>query len=149
INRLRARPRRMRLVLLLVACATTEMEDTRCCAEQKAVESDAPVDFAAQVEGPARCARAASSSEDPWRHLWECVQAGRFTAVREQVTAPRWVNLDVPTGQRVLAVIDGDPFLDAGDPVVLLARFDGVRDGDGWPELSVLGHIKPAATLAY
>jgi hypothetical protein len=77
------------------------------------------------------------------------VAHGPWGGARERLTEQRWVNLDVPTGQRVLALIDGDPFLDAGDPVVVLARFEGLRDGDGWPELSVLGHLKPAATLAY
>jgi len=244
----------MRLILLLMACATAEVEDSHCCLEEKTVaEPTAGVDFAAGVEGPARCAEAAASAADPWTRLWECVQRGRFTALREllsgawdhdlrtrsdaprlllrviaergglvdedlqrlhelqvpifslsqalarprlyrgalvivraklsyhgvleetrvvsrtteaqvglasvargpwgvareRVTDPRWVNLDVPTGQRVLALIDSDPFLDAGDPVVILARFEGLRDGDGWPELSVLGHLKPAAMLAY
>jgi len=41
---------------------------------------------------------------------------------------PRFYNLDVATGQKVLALLDGDPFIDAGEAGgVVLARFDGLR----------------------
>src|SRR4051812_44066627 len=73
----------MRLILLLAACATTEVEDSQCCTAEKAADTAPPLDFAAQVEAPARCAQAAASSDDPWKRLWACVQEGRFTALRE------------------------------------------------------------------
>jgi hypothetical protein len=63
-------------------------------------------------------------------------------------TRPRGSNLDVVTGQRVLAVTD-DPFLDEGETQVVLGRFDGLRDGDAWPVVSVLEHFAPSATLSY
>ena len=63
-------------------------------------------------------------------------------------TRPRATNFDVATGQRVLAVTD-DPFLDEGETQVVLARFDGLRDGDAWPVVSVLQHFAPSATLSY
>jgi hypothetical protein len=214
---------------MCLGCAAERAEEVEVCCREEALPP--PIDFASTVEGPARCAEAARTSDDPWRRLWDCVNQGHFTAlsallsgawdrdlqtrpdapllvlrviatrggqvdadlvrlherrvplfslsqalarpalyrgalliVRARLSSqgvldeirlvgrsadvPRWYNLDVPTGQRVLAVVN-DPFLDGGDPVVVLARFDGLRDGDGWPELSVLSHLKPAPGLAY
>ena len=65
---------------------------------------------------------------------------------RRFVTGRRSYNYDVMTGQRVL---DKDPFIDARDSVVVLARFDGLRDSDGWPEVSVIEHFLPSATISY
>ncbi len=67
---------------------------------------------------------------------------------RHFVTRRRAYNLDIATGQRVLALID-DPFIDADDTVVVLGRFDGLRDSDAWPVVSVLHHWQPSATLSY
>jgi hypothetical protein len=246
------------LLLLLLGCATerAELEDPACCREKEAASESRGLDFAEQVEGPARCAAAAEAllpANEAWQRLWACVNQGHFTALREltsgawdhelrsrpdapmlilhviaarggvvdedlarlhqrrvplfslsqamaqpglyrgalviararlsphgvldetrvvsrsadaplgtttliqtpygpeshELRARRWYNLDVPTGQRALAVLDGDPFLDAGPPMIVLARFDGLREGDGWPQLSLLSHVEPAATLSY
>ena len=56
-------------------------------------------------------------------------------------------NFDVASGTRVLA--SGDLFLDDSDPQIVLARFDGLRDGDGWPSLSVLAHERPGPMLVH
>jgi hypothetical protein len=61
----------------------------------------------------------------------------------------RSYNVDVPTGHRALARLGQDPFLDPDDSVVILARFDGLRPGDLWPELSVLAHFHPNARVTY
>jgi hypothetical protein len=58
-------------------------------------------------------------------------------------------NLDIATGHRALARLDADPFLDLGESLVVLARFDGLRSGDLWPELTVLAHFRPSETLTY
>jgi hypothetical protein len=243
------------LVLLLLGCATerAQLEDPACCNEKELASESRGLDFAAQVEGPARCAAAAEAwlpANEAWQRLWACVNQGHFTALREltsgawdhelksrpdapllilrviaarggvvdddlarlherrvplfslsqalaqpglyrgalviararlsphgvldetrvvsrsadapfgtttlirtpygpETPARRWYNLDVPTGQHALAILDGDPFVDAGHPLIVLARFDGLRDGDGWPQLSVLGHLEPSATLSY
>jgi hypothetical protein len=60
----------------------------------------------------------------------------------------RGYNLDVATGTRTLAQL-ADPFLDADDTVVVLGRFEGLRDGDAWPVVTVLEHFRPSATLSY
>ena len=72
------------------------------------------------------------------------------TRLAGQTWQPRWreLNVDVATGARVLAAADGDPFLDADEPEVLLGRFDGARD-DGWPTVTVLAHFRPSATTSY
>lgn len=56
-------------------------------------------------------------------------------------------NLDVASGTRVLA--SGDLFLDENDPQIMLARFDGLRDSDGWPSLSILDHERPSPLLVH
>jgi hypothetical protein len=210
----------MRLMLLVVACATTEIDESRCCAPEKTFAVAAPPETCVQA------AQALLPSDDAWKRLWSCVQAGHFTELRELLTGawdrdlrtrpdapllilyviaqrggavdedlPRLhqrrvplfslsqaiarpalyqgaliivrarlaepgmldemrvvgratearIGLDSPTGQRMVAAL-GDPFIEEDDSVVLLARFDGLRDG--WPELSVVGHALPAATLA-
>jgi hypothetical protein len=58
-------------------------------------------------------------------------------------------NLDVATGTRAIGLVERDPFVDGEEPVVVLGRFDGLRDGDDWPVVSVLGHFRPSATVTY
>jgi hypothetical protein len=67
---------------------------------------------------------------------------------RRLYTQRRGYNLDIATGTRTLAQLN-DPFLDADDSVVVLGRFEGLRDGDAWPVVTVLEHFRPSATLAY
>jgi hypothetical protein len=67
---------------------------------------------------------------------------------RRQVIVRRAENFDVRTGRRALLPADY-PFVDPDDVVVLLARFDGLRELDGWPRLSVLAHFRPSALLSY
>src|SRR5207253_2265019 len=57
-------------------------------------------------------------------------------------------NLDVATGARTLARVD-DPFVDPGDSLMVLGRFEGLRDSDAWPVVTVLDHYRPSATVAY
>jgi hypothetical protein len=64
-------------------------------------------------------------------------------------TVPRAYNLDIPTGNRMLAAMPPDPFVDEGDSLVLLARFDGLRAEDQWPVLTVMAHLRPNAALSY
>jgi len=68
---------------------------------------------------------------------------------RRVVTSPRAHNIDVATGTRALARVEGDPFLDGNQPVVVLGRFEGLRDGDAWPVVSVLEHFTPSAVVSY
>jgi hypothetical protein len=67
---------------------------------------------------------------------------------RRLVSVRRAYNVDVTTGRRVLGALD-DPFVDDGDSLVVLGRFDGLRDDDGWPAVSVLAHWLPSPTLSY
>jgi hypothetical protein len=71
------------------------------------------------------------------------------TQSRRTMTVPRSHNLDVPTGNRAFATVPLDPFVDADEPLVVLARFDGMRDEDGWPVLTVLDHVRPSAGVSY
>jgi len=57
-------------------------------------------------------------------------------------------NLDVATGRRLLAT-GADALADPDEPLVLFGRFDGLRAGDGWPELHVLAGFRPSALLSY
>jgi hypothetical protein len=66
------------------------------------------------------------------------------TRARGTHIVPRRHSVEMPTGRRVLATME-DPFLDIDDTVLVLARFDGLREGNGWPQLSVISHLKPAA----
>jgi hypothetical protein len=69
--------------------------------------------------------------------------------IQRLYTSRRDFNLDIETGVRVMASIDGDPFIDADDVIVVVARFEGMRDVDGWPLVTVLDHLRPNATIAY
>jgi hypothetical protein len=76
--------------------------------------------------------------------------AAPFAAETERLlTRRRDYNLDVATGTRALAGVERDPFIDSEDPLVILGRFDGLRDSDGWPLVTVLDHFRPSATVAY
>jgi hypothetical protein len=68
---------------------------------------------------------------------------------RRVITSRRGYNLDVATGARVMALVERDPFLDEDDAQVVLARFEGLRDGDAWPVVSVLSHFRPSPTVSY
>jgi hypothetical protein len=61
----------------------------------------------------------------------------------------RAFNVEVSSGRRALVANLPLPFVDPDDGVVLLARFEGLRDGDGWPTLSVLAHHHPNALVSY
>jgi hypothetical protein len=67
---------------------------------------------------------------------------------RDYVTS-RYHNLDVATGTRALAAIEADRFIDAEEALVVLGRFEGTRDSDGWPVLTVLEHVIPSTTLTF
>jgi hypothetical protein len=68
---------------------------------------------------------------------------------RRDFVTSRYHNLDVTTGTRALAAIDADPFIDAEEALVVLGRFEGTRDSDGWPMLTVLEHVIPSTTLTF
>lgn len=69
--------------------------------------------------------------------------------VEESRLAAAWrANLDVSTGRRLFTT-GADRLADAGEPMVLFGRYDGFRDGDGWPELHVIARFRPSALLSY
>jgi hypothetical protein len=77
------------------------------------------------------------------------VREGDFSSEsRSRVVTMQSSNLDVRTGQRAMLPADY-PFVDPDDVVVVLARFDGLRDSDAWPVVSVLAHYRPSALLSY
>ena len=85
----------------------------------------------------------------PTERLTTQAAAPFASSTQRLYTTRRDYNLDVETGTRVMAAIDGDPFIDADDPLVVLGRFEGLRDADGWPLVTVLDHFRPNATIAY
>jgi hypothetical protein len=69
--------------------------------------------------------------------------------VEETRIASSWrANVDVATGRRLLAT-GADLLTDPDEPMVLFGRYDGLRDGDGWPELRVIAHFRPSALVTY
>jgi hypothetical protein len=76
------------------------------------------------------------------------IRAAFSSDMRRLYTERRGYNLDIATGTRTLAQVN-DPFLDADDSVVVLGRFEGLRDADAWPVVTVLDHFRPSATIAY
>jgi hypothetical protein len=68
---------------------------------------------------------------------------------RRFYTSRRSYNLDVATGARALAAVAQDPFIDDEESLVVLGRFEGLRDADGWPLVTVLQHFRPKSLVSY
>ncbi|HZS36964.1 MAG TPA: hypothetical protein VFF06_09060 [Polyangia bacterium] len=79
---------------------------------------------------------------------WVTRAAGQRSESRAQIFTRQSMNLDVSTGHRALLPVSY-PFVDPDDVVVVLARFDGLRDTDAWPVVRVLAHYRPSALLSY